>query len=179
MTEVAKTYGDALYDLAAEEKLDQQLMEEVAVMAQALNENPEFVTLLSTPALKKDERLSVLDQSFGEKVHVHVLNFMKILVENGTIAEFPGCADQFRRRYNKDHNIEEITAVTAIPLNEELFAQLKAKLESVTGKTVLLQNKVDVSVLGGVRLEMEGTQLEGTVANQLTALRRLLGDTTL
>ena len=179
MTEVAKTYGDALYDLAAEEKLDQQLMEEVAVMAQAFKENPEFVTLLSTPALKKEERLSVLDQSFGEKVHVHVLNFMKILVENGTVAEFPGCADQFRRRYNKDHNIEEITAVTAIPLNEELFAQLKAKLESVTGKTVLLQNKVDASVLGGVRLEMEGTQLEGTVANQLTALRRLLGGTTL
>ena len=179
MTEVAKTYGDALYDLAAEENISTELMEEVAVMAQALKENAEFVTLLSTPALKKEERLSVLDQSFGGKVHVHVLNFMKILVENGTIAEFPGCADEFRRRYNKDHNIEEITAVTAIPLSEELFSQLKAKLESVTGKTVLLQNKVDASVLGGVRLEMEGTQLEGTVANQLASIRRLLGESTL
>ena len=104
---------------------------------------------------------------------------MKFLAENGTIAEFPGCADEFRRRYNKDHNIEEITAVTAIPLSEELFSQLKVKLESVTGKTVLLQNKVDASVLGGVRLEMEGTQLEGTVANQLASIRRLLGETTL
>ena len=179
MTEVAKTYGDALYDLAAEENLSEQLMEEVAVMAQALRENPEFVTLLSTPALKKEERLNVLEQSFGGKVHVHLLNFMKILVENGTIAEFPGCADQFRRRYNKDHNIEEITAVTAIPLSDELSAQLKAKLEAVTGKTVLLQNKVDAGVLGGVRLEMEGTQLEGTVQYQLTAIRRLLGETTL
>ena len=179
MTEVAKTYGDALYDLAAEENLGVELMEEVAALAQALLDNPEFVTLLSTPALKKEERLAVLDQSFGGKVHVHVLNFMKILVENGTIAEFPGCADQFRRRYNKDHNIEEITAVTAIALSDELFAQLKAKLEAVTGKTVLLQNKVDAGVLGGVRLEMEGTQLEGTVQNQLAALRRHLSETTL
>ena len=178
MTEVAKTYGDALYDLAAEENISTELMEEVAVMAQALKENAEFVTLLSTPALKKEERLSVLDQSFGGKVHVHVLNFMKILVENGTIAEFPGCADEFRQRYNKDNNIEEVCAVTAIPLSEELAAKLKAKLEGMTGKTVILSNKVDPSVLGGVRLEMQGTQLEGSVQNNLETLRRsLLGAT--
>lgn len=179
MTEVAKTYGDALYDLAAEEKLSAQLMEEVAVMAQAFDENPEFVKLLSTPALRKEERLSVLDNAFGGKVHAHVLNFMKILVENGTIAEFSGCAEEFRRRYNKDQNIEEVTAVTAVALNEQLFAQLKEKLETLTGKTVLLRNKVDPSILGGVRLEMEGTQLEGSVQHQLEALRRRLKETTL
>ncbi|MBQ8599431.1 MAG: F0F1 ATP synthase subunit delta [Oscillospiraceae bacterium] len=179
MTEVAKTYGDALYDLAVEEKLSTQLMEEVAVMAQAFNENPEFVKLLSTPALKKEERLSVLDNSFGGKVHAHVLNFMKILVENGTIAEFSSCADEFRRRYNKDQNIEEVTAVTAVALNDQLFAQLKQKLETMTGKTVLLQNKVDPSIIGGVRLEMEGIQLEGSVQHQLETLRRRLGQTTL
>lgn len=179
MTEVAKTYGDALYDLAVEENLSTQLMEEVAVMSQAFNENPEFVKLLSTPALKKEERLSVLDNSFGGKVHAHVLNFMKILVENGTIAEFSGCADEFRRRYNKDQNIEEVTAVTAVALNDQLFAQLKQKLETMTGKTVLLQNKVDPSIIGGVRLQMEGTQLEGSVQHQLEALRRRLSETTL
>ena len=174
MTEVAKTYGDALYDLAVDEKLTTELLEEVRSMAEALNENPDFVKLLSTPALRKDERLAVLDNSFGGKVHAHVLNFMKILVENGTIAEFSGCADEYRQRYNKDHNIEEICAVTAIPLNEELAEKLKAKLESMSGKTVILSNKVDASVLGGVRLEMQGTQLEGSIQHQLEALRRSL-----
>ena len=178
MTEVAKTYGDALYDLAAEEKIAEELLEEVASLSVAFNENPDFVKLLSTPALRKDQRLAVLDDSFGGKVHAHVLNFMKILVENGTIAEFSGCADEFRQRYNKDNNIEEVCAVTAIPLNEELAAKLKAKLEGMTGKTVILSNKVDPSVLGGVRLEMQGTQLEGSVQNNLETLRRsLLGAT--
>ncbi len=179
MTEVAKTYGDALYDLAAEENCSKELLEEVAVLSTALNENPDFVKLLSTPAFSKEERLSVLGNSFGEKVHIHVLNFMKILVENGTIAEFSGCAEQFRRRYNKDNNIEEVCAVTAIPLSEELAAQLKAKLETMTGKTVQLSNRVDPSILGGVRLEMEGTQLEGSVQSQLETLRRKLSETTL
>lgn len=179
MTEVAKTYGDALYDLAVEEQLSTQWMEEVAVLAKAFDENPDFIKLLSTPALRKEERLSVLDQSFGGKIHDHVLNFMKILVENGTIGHFSGCADEFRRRYNKDQNIEEVTAVTAIPLNEELFAQLKEKLEQISGKTVVLQNRVDPNILGGVRLEMDGTQLEGSVQHQLESLRRRLSGTTL
>ncbi len=174
MTEVAKTYGDALYDLAAEEKISAQLLEETAMLADAFRENPEFIKLLSTPALRKEDRLKVLDDSFGGKVQDHVLNFMKILVEKGYIAHFPGCAEEFRQRYNKDNNIEEVCAVTAIPLTEELAAQLKAKLETMTGKTVLLTNRVDASILGGVRLEMQGTQLEGSVQNQLDSIRRLL-----
>ena len=179
MTEVAKTYGGALYELAVEENLTQQLLEETGAMAEALNDNPDFIKLLSTPALRKDERLAVLDASFGEKVHAHVLNFMKILVENGTIAEFSGCAEEFRQRFNEDHNIEEVCAVTAVPLSEELCGKLKATLESKTGKTVLLANRVDPSVLGGVRLEMKGTQLEGSVQYHLEALRRKLNETTL
>ncbi len=179
MTEVAKTYGDALYDLAAEEKISDQLLEEVSSMAQAFGENPEFVKLLSTPALKKEERLAVLDNAFGGKVHTHVLNFIKILVERGYVAHFQGCAEEFRQRYNKDNNIEEVCAVTAIPLTEALSAQLKAKLEAMTGKTVLLQNRVDTSILGGVRLEMQGTQLEGSVQNQLDSIRKMLKGNTL
>ena len=46
MTEVAKTYGDALYDLAAEERLSEELLEELEALSQALTENPDFVKLL-------------------------------------------------------------------------------------------------------------------------------------
>ena len=177
MTEVAKTYGDALYDLSVEEKLSDEMLEEVNALSDAFMENPDFIKLLSTPALGKSERLAVLDNSFGGKVHAHVLNFMKILIENGTIGEFSGCAAQFRSRYNKDHNIEEVTAVTAVALSQELTDKLVAKLETMTGKKVVLTNKVDPSILGGIRLQMEGTQLENSVQHQLELLRRQLSET--
>lgn len=179
MTEVAKTYGGALFDLSLEDGSSEQMLEEVTALAQAFGENPDFIKLLSTPTVRKEERLNILEQSFRGKVQDHVLNFMKILTEHGTIGEFAGCAAEFRSRYNKENHIEEVTAVTAVPLSEELCQKLKAKLEALTGMTVVLTNRVDKTILGGVRLEMDGTQYEGSVAHQLAALRRQLSETML
>ena len=177
MTEVAKTYGGALYELSVEEKNSEVLLEELKVLAEAFGENPEFVKLLKTPALKKEERIAVVDQSFSGKINVNVLNFIKILLEKNYLDDFKGCVEEFRNRFNLDNNIEEVTAVTAVPLSEELAAKLIEKLEKLSGKKVLLQNRVDTSVLGGVRLEMNGTQYEGTVQQQLEGIRRKLNET--
>ena len=49
--------------------------------------------------------------------------------------------------------------------------QLHEKLETLTGKTIDLTTKVEPSVLGGIRLDIEGTELDGTVQNRLATLR--------
>ena len=53
------------------------------------------------------------------------------------------------------------------------------KLEALTGKTIDLQTKVDPAVLGGIRLDIDGTELDGTVQNRLAALRRNIAAVTL
>ena len=47
------------------------------------------------------------------------------------------------------------------------------------GKTIDLRTKVDAAVLGGIRLDIEGTELDGTVQNRLSALRRDIASVTL
>lgn len=92
-----------------------------------------------------------------------MLNFVKILCEKGTLRELPGCARAFRVKYNQAHGILEATAVTAVPMSADQTARLHEKLEAVTGKTIDLRTKVDATVLGGIRLDIEGTELDGTV----------------
>ena len=53
------------------------------------------------------------------------------------------------------------------------------ELEKLTGKTIDLKTKVDPAVLGGIRLDIEGTELDGTVQNRLAALRRDIASVTL
>ena len=53
------------------------------------------------------------------------------------------------------------------------------ELAAMTGKTVHLTTKVDPAVLGGIRLDMEGTRLDGTVQARLDALRRDIAAATL
>ena len=49
----------------------------------------------------------------------------------------------------------------------------------VTGKKIDLKTKVEPGVLGGIRLDIEGTELDGTVQNRLAALRRDIASVTL
>ena len=172
MTETAKRYGGSLYDLAAEEKLEEAILADVEDCAKIMAENPDYLHLLSLPNLPKKERCDLIDEAFGGQVHPYVVNFMKILCENGTLRELRGCAQEYRLRYNEAHGILEAMAVSAIPLSEENRAKLEAKLCALTGKTVQLKSKVDPSVLGGIRLDMDGTRMDGTVQNRLDTLRR-------
>ena len=179
MTETARTYGESLYELARDESLDTRIFGELRMAAGILKENPEYEALLSLPSVPKQERCAALDESFGGRVHPYLLNFMKILVENGTIRQLSGCEQAFRRRYNADHGILEVTAVTAVPLSDALREKLRSRLQEKTGKTIELSTRVDKSVLGGVRLEMDGKRLDGTVKNRLDELQASLRNTVL
>ena len=65
-------------------------------------------------------------------------------------------------------------AVSAVPLTEEQQKALTDKLAAKTGKTILLENSIDPTLLGGVKLRYEGKELDGTAAGRLSALRRSL-----
>ena len=70
-----------------------------------------------------------------------------------------------------DHNILEVTAVSAIALTAPSREKLLAKLQKMTGKNIVLTETVDPAVLGGLRLDMGGTRLDGTVQRHLERLR--------
>lgn len=170
MTKTEQVYGGSLYDLAKEEGLTEQIHQELKQVIALFDANPDYWRFLATVSISKEERCKALDEALRGSVQAYLLNFMKILCENGTIGSMKGCAREFTRRYNEDHNIVEVRAVTAVPMNEKLTAALKAKLEAALVKTVELSCKVDPACMGGVLLELPGRQLDGTVKNRLEGL---------
>jgi len=179
MTEIANVYGGAIYDLAKDENLTEQIGPQLAALDQAFTEEPAFLQLLSSPSLSKAERCQVLEDSFRNQIHPYVMNFMKILTEKGYIRHFSGCCKVFRERYNTDNGILPVTAVTALPLSDALRKKLTDKLSTITGKRIELTCKVDPDCLGGVRLDYDGKRLDDTVSHRLDAVRSLLKNTVL
>ena len=179
MTEVSTTYGQAMYDLARDEGKSQQILAELSVLDQSLSAEPEFIQLLSSPNIPKEERVQILDSSFRGKIDPYVLNFLKVLTEKGYMRHFSGCCQFYRQCYNKDNGIMPVIAYTAVPLSDELRRKLTAKLSTVTGKTIELDCRIDPETLGGVRLDFDGKQVDGTVRRRLEDIRGLLKNTVL
>lgn len=179
MTEVGNVYGEALYDLAQAEGLSDSVLEQLTALEESVAQAPEFLRLLTAPNLSKQERCGIVNSSFETLLHPYVLNFLKLLTEKGYARHFPDCCVAFRARYYQEHNILPVTAVTALALTPAQSEKLRDKLSALTGKQITLTNRVDPDILGGVRLDYDGKQLDDTLAHHLDTIRTKLSSTVL
>ncbi len=174
MTEAGSVYGQALYDLAKAENLSEIIDGQLSTLVESFRQEPDFLRLLKSPNLSKEEKCQVIDRSFQQKCHPYVVNFLKILVEKGRISHFFDCFTAYREQYYCDHNILPVTAITAVAMRDTQLQRLGEKLTTLTGKQIALTNRVNAEVLGGVRLDYDGTRLDDTVAHRLSAIRTML-----
>ena len=172
MTDRARLYGGSLYDLAAEENLTDNIKSQMQQIRQLLAEEPAYVSLLGNPAVSWNERLHLIEEAFGEQAEPYLVNFLKLLCERGLLREFAGCCEEFVRRYNEENGIVEALVTSAVPLDDSQKSALAAKLEKISGKRVSLSVRVDPRVLAGLRVEMEGRQLDGTVAGRMAGISK-------
>ena len=179
MTQVGSVYGEALYELACGEGLEKTILEELTVLDESFRQEPGFIKLLCSHSLPKQERCQVLDDSFRGKIQPYLLNFLKILTEKGYMHHFSHCREAYTRHYNEAHNILSVRAVTAVPMTDSQKDALTQKLTRITGKTILLDNRVDCSCLGGVRLDYDGQRLDDTISHRMASIRDLLKNTVL
>lgn len=179
MTQIGSVYGEALYELACSEGLDKAILDELKVLDESFHQEPGFVKLLCSHSVSKQERCQVLDDSFRGKVNQYLLNFLKILTEKGYMHHFTHCCEAYTRHYNEDHNILSVRAVTAVPLTDKQAQALTQKLTRMTGKTILLENRVEATCLGGVRLDYDGRRLDDTICHRMESIRELLKNTVL
>ena len=179
MSHIGENFAQGLYSLAFEEGKTGEILQELTTLQEVFESEPDFLRLLDTPSIPKEERCAILDSSFREKVHPYLLNTLKLLAEKTCAKHFPDCCRAYRREYNRDNNILPVEAVTATALTAQQAQRLTQRLEQLTGKTVELSNRVDPAVIGGVRLHYAGIQVESTVASRLEALSQQLKSTVL
>jgi F-type H+-transporting ATPase subunit delta len=67
------------------------------------------------------------------------------------------------------------TVRIAHPMTDDQRRRLREVLSSQIGREVAVQEIIDPDVLGGVRVELGGEVIEGTVADRLEQARRLFG----
>ncbi|MGN0594585.1 MAG: ATP synthase F1 subunit delta [Hominimerdicola sp.] len=170
---VEKVYGTALFQLCTETDELDGLFEELDEVADIIscNENKDFCELLSSPSFSKNEKVAALKTVFEGKVSELILDFLCVLAENGRMKFLSQIRDEFRCMYYSEKGIIEVQAITAVPLNNALREKLINKLQTVSGKKIILTETVDKSILGGIVLKYGNNQLDSSVKTKLNRLK--------
>ena len=172
----AVEYGRALFMLTEEVGNTEKVREDAIVLRAAFKENPDFANLLDTPAISKSERLGVVDASLAS-VDKNLTNLVKMLAESREAHCVPRVLDAYLAIYDEARGIERVEAITALPLTAEQTERLGAKLEKQTGKRIIIENTVDSSILGGIKLRYMGIQLDSSLKSRLDSFEKSLMET--
>lgn len=172
----AQSYGKALFELAQENKNDAQVRDELKLVCRLLRQNPEYITLMDTPAVPAREKYTLLQAAFGELDDM-LRNFLSILCDKRSFYRLNACAAAFFTAYDEAHDILRATAITAVEMKQTQCDTLRRKLSELTGKHIELTNRVDPAVLGGVTLRYAGVQIDDSIQARLDTLRRALAET--
>lgn len=177
-SDVAGAYARALYDLAvladAVDATDEGLSGAVAAVRGSVDLRA-ALTDTSVPAEKKRD---VLRDIFGANVTPEVLAVVTLLAERGLTGSLTDVARSFRELAESERGVVVAEVVTAVPLDDALRASITTKLAASIGRPVVLRETVDASLLGGIRIQVAGRVLDGSVSTQLESVRQALTSAT-
>ena len=171
-------YGRALFELAEEQGLSEVVLEELTAVEAILRDNPDYKTLLDTPAIASGEKPALIDEAFS-CCHAYVRDFLTILAGKRAIGELGACLRVYRSCLDDSRGILRAVAKTAVPMTAAQCERLAGKLSALTGKQAVLINECDPAVIGGVTLLCDGSRFDGSIRARLEDLRQRLAEATI
>jgi F-type H+-transporting ATPase subunit delta len=172
---VATRYAEALLISAKEAGVLQQVAESYAAVLDIVQGNRDLVTFMDSPQVRVEEKKELLQKVFGGKIEPVLLNFFLLLIDRNRIENTRDIGEVFAELVEEDMGVVRAKVVTAVTMPEDLATALETQLARFTGKTVVLEKKVDPAVIGGVCVTMGDKILDGTVRTNLDELGKTLG----
>jgi F-type H+-transporting ATPase subunit delta len=166
-------YAYAFFDLVRDRELD-AYSGAVKSIKEDFADNPEFLRLLSSYIIDKSELHRIVEEVYGKYSLPYLMDFMKVLVDNRRIAHFEEIAKCFVSLANEKLGIGEGIIYSSLKLDSEAVGRIESAFAKKLSKRVSLRNVVDPSLLGGVKVALEGKVYDGSVRNRLFELQKHL-----
>jgi ATP synthase, F1 delta subunit len=174
MTTTSREYAEALFELAVQENQTAEVSEGLETVISALMQTPEYRALLASPAIGREERLAALDAAFRDRIPRVLLGILRMMVSRRHVGELDDMAREYEELARNVRG-ETVAAVTsAVPLKETEMVSLRSKLEKKLGRKVILQCREDPRLLGGIRVEVDGRVIDGSIRNKLDEIKDVM-----
>jgi F-type H+-transporting ATPase subunit delta len=174
----ASRYARALFDVIAAESpamLD-AAQSDLQSFADLFANTDALATVATNPAIPVAKK-AALAKALVDRAGAVTPAIGKLIVLLGSrdrLALLPEIAGAFRARVMDYQKVIRGDVTTATPLPVEKLKALEAGLQRATGRTVLLESRVDPSIVGGVVTRLGSTIYDGSVTTQLEKMKQAL-----
>lgn len=173
----SRAYARALFDLATAAGAIDEADQGFKAIADAVRSSVDLREVLSDSAIPSDKKLAIMSELFAGVPSPEAVAIASVVLQREGIAAVKEVHSEFVELCEAERGIVITEVTTAVPLSDAVRKTLIDKLTSLIGKPVSLRELVDESILGGIRINVAGRVLDGTLLSQLDAMRTTLSRT--
>ena len=171
MEEIAQVYARALFEVAKERDILDEIHDDLGAFATALDENRELAVFFFSPYFSSEEKKNGLERAVTGADPIF-MNFLETLLERHRMPVIFRMRARFEQLWDEEKKLLPVEITSSVELDKEIVAQIGDRIGEQTGQKVELSSKVDPDILGGLVVRVGNFVLDASIRNRLNQLRK-------
>ena len=166
-------YSKAIFQIAEESNSLSNIKGDMDSIISAHESSEDFKKLINNTLINysdKKEILSIVISKMNEKTN----NLIDLLIAYKRLSILYDIAHGFNDIYNQENNIARATVVTATPISDKIKNQVLKKIQTLSNKSVEIENIIDETIIGGFILRYENREYNASFSQRLNKLKTKL-----
>jgi F-type H+-transporting ATPase subunit delta len=171
MEEIAQVYARALFEVAKERDILDEIHDELGAFAKALEENRELSVFFFSPYFSSEEKKNGLHRAMTG-ANPAFMNFLEALLERHRMPAIFRIRARFEQLWDEENKLLPVEVTSSIELDQQTVQSIGDRIGEQTGQKVELSGKVDPDILGGLVVRVGNFVLDASIRNRLNQLRK-------
>lgn len=173
---IASRYAKSLLDLCIEKGYLDAVQADMKVLDAAIDGNRDLRVMLSSPVVKADKKVDILERIFKSNVSEVTMAFITLLTKKGREGLLSEIVDSFNNQLRAHQGISKASVISAVALDASSKAKVLEAAVKLAGGKVELVESIDASLIGGFVLKVGDKQIDTAISSRIKALKREFED---
>jgi F-type H+-transporting ATPase subunit delta len=171
LEEIARVYGDALFEVASEEGKIDEIRTELVEFAEALDSDRDLQVFFFSPYFSSQEKRDGINKVI-EGASEEFRNFLALLAEKHRMPAIFRIRRHYDDLWAEANKRLEVRVTSAVPLDDSVVKRVGDEIERQTDRKIDLEADVDEEILGGIVLRVGNMVLDASLREKLNRLRK-------
>ncbi len=167
-------YAQGLYKVALKEEDVTQFSVRLHSIMNILKSVPELNQLFITRTVQIEDKMDMLKNIFGDKISGIEMDLIVLLIENGHMLLYGEILKRFDYLLDKESDITKVQITSSTRLPDDEVQKISSTIENKIQKKLNVKMDTDISLVGGIKLRVGNTLIDGSVSNHLQKIRDTL-----
>lgn len=162
----------AIFQVFKENSIEQLGSNVLDVLTKVSSSSQKFKQFLSTKRIDLNTKKDILSNIFSDSLNQDQLSLAYCLLDNIDFNYLESINKKYQKLLQESKGNINVQAITAFTLSENELSELESNIKSKTNSDISLVNITDKTILGGMKLKVGNTLIDGSLSTKLEKLKQ-------